>query len=393
MSKIISLTILLCVLFSCSGPSRPQKRLSLPDWRPLEVDSPLSSLVIAATFNLDGAIGASKEEIHYQDGDKLTFEVAGLDSIKGHINILKKRYPQNLILVDTGHLFGPLGSVKESSSSAQISLTNFYQELRYDGVLFTDRELKYEKNSNWSKTLSESSIPFINSNIISLKEGNAYTPEGVERERVIEINGLKVGILGLTIIDRKANGKSVLETGFAFEDEVLSFLKSRKELEDKKIDALIVLAQLPHHCQNKKVPSSLSMEKSHRYQIQCPKDDLLLQFLKRLPPDSVDAMVIGGGEKILHGFYKKIPIVSAPGHGHFLSLIEIVFDSKTKSLLTSQGVIYPPVKICHQFVLATHDCYRGEFDEVLPKIDDHRGSDMALIPSKFLGHEVEVKTN
>jgi hypothetical protein len=152
----------------------------------------------------------------------------------------------------------------------------------------------------------------------------------------------------------------------------------------------ILLTQIPNSCVGNSISEIKLGKNANKHPVMCQSsNDHLMGLLNRLPPDSVDAVIVGGG-MWARGFHNGIPIIQSQGESNYFSLTELYFDTSVGKTLKAQSKIYFPIKTCHQFVLSTQDCYRDEFEINPLKREADRGSDMALMPAKFLGLEVII---
>ena len=158
---------------------------------------------IAYTSNFTGKLESHKDS--RLTGSKIQYGGAELQA--KYIQLLRKKIP-NLLLIDGGQL---INDEKENLASTIEHISN----LNYDAVLLSDHDLVSLK-----KITDTKSIPFVNSNLIALDNNDSLTLHGNREYIIKELNGIRIGIIGLTPYKSKLKNEDGLE-GILFDDVVL----------------------------------------------------------------------------------------------------------------------------------------------------------------------------
>jgi 2',3'-cyclic-nucleotide 2'-phosphodiesterase (5'-nucleotidase family) len=160
-----------------------------------EAPKNLKRIVIAATNDMEGAY--APQSLEYSDASGSgSIQVGGVDFISSYFNILRKKY-SNVLLLDSGDIFS-------SEASQASTVGEFYSALGYDAVTIglSDFNVKIPKgqnnNTNFFKAFAKTSkTPLLLSNLYDLKSGMVVEWEGSHAYIMKEIDGTKIGIIGL----------------------------------------------------------------------------------------------------------------------------------------------------------------------------------------------------
>lgn len=363
---LVLLFIFLPSCFNQISLTRPQ--LSSPDWRNRPQKKHLKTLLIAATNNFQGKLNAKTTK---------DFKVGGSKVLKSYFNILQKRYPGELLKIDAGGFLG------NSSSLSSLNLIKYYQEIGYDAIGMNLSDLKNVIALNKNNQNLSQKIPLINSNIFDLKQNGKISKNAIPYQIIVK-NNIKIGIVSL---NHYMENKKQKNLNIYIEDPVRTFLKLHQYLtKKKKVDIIIALANFATYCSskrsnNKNTPTLNCSRSSNKKLI----DDQLLSFVKRIPPNKVDA-IVANGQHFAEGFLNGIPILQNPGLGLYISRLHLIYDSKNKILVKNKTKILPPLKVCHYFYRATFDCFEGKRSP--SEISKLEKTSYEKIPAKFLGYSV-----
>ena len=367
----------LLVLNSCSFSNKPREIFSSPYWKKYSPQPYLKKVVFVGNHNFNGAMDSITTKImpEQQGGKIVSFSSGGIDALRAYTTILRKRYPNELFLLDTGDFLG-----MSITQNAFEKILHHYNTLKFDVMTLGEQEIGYFSPLNRpNKVLRHFEFPFINTNIINLRSGRVIDENGLMPYKIVEKNDVKVGFIVLTSLKAIPDLMRDQLSAIYFEDPILSILKTSKILQRKGVDLTILVAHIPGNCQIPKNSVALSMDKSFFHQLECPKEDPLAKFIHRLPPNTIDAL-FSGHSKGDSGFVGSLPVIQSSGHGQFLSRLEILFDTKNKKIVTEQSFIHPATQLCHQFFLNTMDCHLSN------KIE----RPINLLPAKFLDFEVKI---
>lgn len=340
-------------------------------------DSKYKRIVIASTNDIQGHLGAS--EVTLPDG---TISIGGKDVISQYFSILRSHY-QNVVLVDSGDIlprdFQDLGKVK-----------SFYEDLKYDALTLgiDDFNLKLEKNMNSSVGLfkefsKDNKTPLLLSNLYELKTALNVEWEGSKPYLMKEVDGVKVGIIGL-IPDDLVNLTTVQNrVGIFVENSVQSTMKHARLLRSLGAQIIVVLTHQGIDCSSKlsdktNLPATKVNFEPRRTDV-CDLSSPLGVFLERMPPHLVDVVVAGRNHQKMANFVNETLVIGGWENGKSFNYVELFVDKESKKLVPEKTIPHQPVLFCSEFFEATSDCYP----------EDQSVKHQKRIPAKFLGVKIE----
>ncbi|WP_419172892.1 hypothetical protein [Halobacteriovorax sp.] len=339
-------------LISCSESSQKYNSLKLTKKFSKNTKD---SIIIAYTGNLKSQLTPHKDELI--NGSKIEFGGAQLQ--RKYLSAIRSELG-NILLIDGGQILA--GQSKEDGDE----VLEHINELEYDAVLLSDHDLISLKNQK----NKEINIPFVNSNLLSLDTNESLSSFNNKEVIIKEINGVKVGIFGLTPYKPILKDEDGLE-GILFDDVVARILNIKRKIKGQT-DINIAILHAHDECSDKI---------DYRFK-DCKIDrSFIKKILTRLPPDTIDIVFSGSSiepvTKIL-----EYPVVSNLGHGEFITLLR--YFPKTKEIEAQQ------VRICSDFYDVTNSCYISPDD--INAIKEVRKSRLKLRPAQILKTKI-LQTN
>lgn len=359
---------------------------SQPKWE--QNPTNLKQVVIAITNNEDGLLKSEStplpnEILRPESASSIKF--GGPAFLSSYIDILRKRFSNQLVLLDTGRF------LKETSNQEEkTSLIRLYKHLNYDALLFTEEEVVHFLDSE-RKSLDKE-LPYINSNIINLRSKKNLTKSVIADSKILVKNGVKIGIIGLTSYEGRKVSTHDSFKGIYFEKPAVTFLEYKNKLKKKGAEVIVLMANLKTSCKSKMPPRTLNSPRPTWAKIHCEdKADHLLKFLKRIPRGSLDLLILANSDYQLRGYLFDTPVVSTPPSSGYMRMVEIFFDKNKKELIWDKSLLHPKLKLCQSFFTATSDCHLGaELDGYKDRLQLIQKSALQNSPAKFLGHEVRA---
>ncbi len=387
MNKLLCLVLLFS--FACSYKKGNQiergheKLYSEPDAPELsELEPHQKRVVIATTNDIHG--NYKPELITFADKHneaKQHIRVGGVDVVNSYFKILRETYP-NFVLVNSGDLL---------SNTTEIKLVrDYYSFLKYDALTLglNDFNLKVPADvgtsSNLFKKLSDkNSAPLIISNLYDLKTARGVEWEGTKSHLIKDVGGVRVGIIGL-IPDDIANLTPVQNrVGLFIESMAQSTLRHARLLRSLGAEIIVVLTHQGLDCstelasKKKLPPTKVNFEPLQEGV--CETDNLLGQYLERLPPQLVDVVVGGRVPNKMANYIKGTLVVSGFHDGRSFNYVEFTVDTKANRIIPGKTIVHQPVMFCHEFFKDSKDCYT----------EDSSVNHKERIPATFLGKPIE----
>lgn len=338
-------------------------------------------IVLASTNDVKGIF--QSQLLTFKDDENPLLQnirVGGVDVIQNYFKILREHHP-NLILVDSGNLF----NTAEKTSS----VNDFYSFLNYDALTIglRDFNLKVPKNLGSSAELfqkfaKEVQVPFVLSNLYDLKTARLIEWKGTKPYHIKEIDGVKVGILGIIPDDIVGQTPVNNRVGLFVENMLQSTLRHARLLRSLGADMIVVLTHQGIDCgtdlaQKSKLPLSKVNFEPDRSSI-CNLKSPLGQYLERLPPNLVDVVVGGRINQKMANIVNGTLVMSSFHDGKSFNYAEFIFDTESKKIKKDKTVVHQPVMFCHEFFKDTNDCFTEDASV------DHK----KRIPATFLGKPI-----
>lgn len=389
--KYIALSLL--ILSACSFKKNPLSDEALEGHeelyaepaapKALELPPHVKRIVIAATNDMEAEYSTQSFEVKDEDNEKpLTIEIGGEDVISQYFNILREQY-KNVLLLDSGNLFSGDTSVKK--------VQKFYASQNYDAITLGlgDFNLKLPPKVNsytefFKKFAQSSKAPLVISNLYDLKSARHVEWKGTSPYLLKNIDGIKVGIIGL-IPDDIAKLTPVDNRVALFVENMLqSTLRQARLLKSLGADLIVVMTHQGLSCgreiaQERKLP----LEKVNfdpKKEGVCDLSSPLGTYLERLPPNLVDVVIGGRNHEKVANYVQGILVLSSFGEGKSFSFAEFFVNTKENTVLKDMTVVHQPVMFCHEFFKETSDCYFKD-----PSVDHEE-----RIPARFLGKEIHT---
>lgn len=347
-----------------------------------ELEKTEKRIIIAATNDVQGNYQATALPVKdSKDKNQGLIRVGGIDVMANYFKILRDTY-KNVVLIDSGNV------LKDSQNLQYVSL--FYETLGYDAftVGLRDFNLQVPENLGNStgliKRLAETTkTPLVLSNLYDLKTSRLVEWKGTKPYIIKDVNGVKVGILGLIPDDIAGKTPITNRVGFYVENMLQSTLKHARLVRSLGAEVIVVMTNDNLDCVSDlaakmKLPLTKVNFEPSQSNI-CDLKSPMGQFLERLPPGLVDVVIGGRNDRKTANFINGTLLLAGFGEGKSFSFAEFIVDSKTKKVIPSRTVAHQPVMFCHEFFNATKDCY--PYDSSI----DHQ----KRIPATFLGQHIE----
>ncbi|PIK13960.1 hypothetical protein [Halobacteriovorax sp. JY17] len=358
MKKLVLSIITILIIGACATSSIPTKVLSEPDWKPSSNSDTEKQITISSINFFNSSLAPFNE--HFEGIGEV--KIGGIQLLKTYSSILKKRLDNKVLLLSTGEL------INENQKGGIDPILKEFENIGVDAFHLSEKELRKLPISKIDKYDNK----FINSNIIDLKKQSPLSSKNIENHTIKTIDGVKIGIMGITTFNNAEARKHKYLNGLYFEDPIYSILKTHDLLERKGAKIFILMVKGHKRCPDNKCESTREeMEK----------------LLKRLPPNKID-LIIGSEPELLNEKISGIPFIQNSGAGKFLSRVDLYFDTKKERINTSKTKIHSPIKLCSEFFTATNDCHIENDYYMKGKIELIKENKEYMTKAKFLGIEI-----
>jgi 5'-nucleotidase len=299
----------------------------------------------------------------------------GLPLIAGYLNVLRANHGR-VIVVDSGDLFqGTL----ESNFFEGEPVVKGYNALGYDAAAVGNHEFDYgpvgpdsiartakeDPLGALKKNAKAAKFPFLSANLTEKATGK--TPSWAKRYTMIEANGVKVGIIGLSTPDTPAVTMSSNVAMLKFGDPVAATVAAAKELRAAGASAIVVIAHMGGRCKNIDVnpedPSS------------CEEDQEAMRYLKALPKGTIDAYFAGHTHSNIRHYINGVATLQPSPFGREIAILDMTVDPSQHKVTKTE--MAPLTMVCAKVYDKTETCD--------PK---KAPAGAALVPKKLEGKSV-----
>jgi len=382
----------LLIISACSFKKTPLENQTLKGHQELysepeapkvtETNPQEKRIVIASTNDIHG--NYRPELVVFKDehqNELQNIRVGGVDVMKNYFSILREEY-KNVVLVDSGDLLSDANSGK--------AVNDFYSFLNYDAMTIGLRDFNIKvpesvgSSANLFKNFAKAGkVPLLVSNLYELKTARFVEWEGTKPYIIKEVNGVKVGILGLIPDDIVGQTPVNNRVGLFVENMLQSTLRHARLLRSLGAEVIVVLTHQGIDCSSElahksKLPLMKVNFEPERTEI-CNLKEGLGQYLERLPPNLVDVVIGGRNHLKMANFVNGTLVMGGFPDGKSFNYVEFFIDSKTKKVVPEKTIVHQPVMFCHEFFKETKDCFAED-----PSVD-HK----LRIPATFLGKPIE----
>ncbi len=311
--------------------------------------------LLTATLALVLAAAAPACKHAHGRARRITLSVVGTSDLHGHLDglpmfggfvnnlrRLRARDGGAVLLVDAGDLFqGTL----ESNLGEGEPVVRAYAALGYAAAAIGNHDFDYgpvgpatvpsapgdDRRGALRARAAEAPFPFLDANLVETATGQRPAWDNVVPGVVRDIDGVKVGILGVTTIDTARATLPATFVGLAATPLVPAIVAEAAELRRQGAQVVIALAHAGGDCHHFKDPDDLTG---------CGKHDEIFAVARKLPAGTVDLIVAGHTHKGIAHRVNGIPIVEAYANGRAFSRVDLNVDRETGRVTGSD--IYPP---------------------------------------------------
>ena len=340
-------------------------------------------ITIAATNDLHAQYRA--QEISFKDlanKEKQSVEVGGVDIISSYFKIIREQNGE-ILLVDSGDIF--------SQKTSQLPyVQSFYTALGYDAVTVGLKDFnlripeKFTSNTEYFKAFAKSSkTPLLLGNLYDVKTGRIVEWPGAAPYILKEVNGVKIGVIGIIPDDVITQTPVDNRVGLFLEGMLQATLRQARLLRSLGAELIVVISHQGINCGEKiaqelKLPISKVNFEPRKNDV-CELSNKMGEYLNRLPPKLVDVVIGGRNHLKTANYVDNVLVMSNFPDGKSFSYVEFFAEEKTKKINHEMTLVHQPVMLCREFFKETMDCYTE--DESV----DHK----VRIPAMFLGKQIE----
>ena len=294
-------------------------------------------------------------------GRGITISIVGTNDLHGHIEALPRLggYVANLrrarardgggvLLLDGGDLFqGTL----ESNLNEGASVVRAYDALHYDAVAIGNHDFDFgpvgpkhttqtpadDPRGALKARAAEARFPFLAANLVDAATGAPPAWPNVSGTTIVEVAGVKVGIIGLA---NPGTARMTLPANFAglrALPDAPAVIACARDLRHAGAAVIVVVAHVGGSCKRFDAPDDLSS---------CQADGDAFKLARALPAGTVDAIVAGHTHARIAHRVAGIPIIESQDKGQAFGRIDLSVDlSRSRTPVVIGAKIFPPQEV------------------------------------------------
>jgi len=271
--------------------------------------------------------------------------LALLDGYVRNVRAARAADGGGVLLIDAGDLFQ--GTLESNLNEGSV-VVSAYNALGYTASAVGNHEFDFgpvgehvaaaageDPRGALKARASEARFPFLTANIIDTATGRPVEWPNVRPSTIVEVAGVRVGIVGLATtatltatLSANTSGLSVLPLAPALEME-------SRNLRQRGASIVIAAAHAGGECTRFDNPSDLSS---------CVASSEIFEVARALPPGAVDLIVAGHRHEGIAHVVAGIPIMSSYSRGRYFGRVDLAVDRATGRVRSHQ--MFPPHEIC-----------------------------------------------
>ncbi len=286
------------------------------------------------------------EPVHY----------GGLALLASYLDALRAESNGRVVVVDSGDLFQ---GTMESNYFEGEPVIRGYNALGYSAVAVGNHEFDYgpvgpagvAKNPGddslgaLKRNVNIANFPFLSANM--KEKATGMTPSWAKPSTLIALNGVKIGIIGLSTPDTPNVTMAANVTSLAFGDPVEATIREAASLRRQGADAVIVVAHMGGRCND--------MNDVHDV-ASCVTDQEAMNLINALPPGTIDGYFGGHTHAQMRQIIHGVPVLQALAFSREFSALDLYIDPAAHKVMPAKTVLRPHTMICSMVYAGTDQC-------------------------------------
>ena len=308
---------------------------------------------------------------------KIEYKTGGLEYIAKYINILKKEFGNNRVLYfDSGDQYF---LSNETVLFDGKNILDFLNTIGLNGTTLGNHEYLYKKS--WIENIiKKAKFPYLINNIRDITNNKTNHVLGNNNRNSylyeIKINNkdiIKIGVIGITMQigeDKRFYNIGNRQTwnNIIFESHYYNLEQESNKLKSQGANAVILLSHIGLLCNDLNETNKLNMYNKNTKQSECQHDgnSLLYEFIKKLKPGLIDAIIGGDTHNNVHHWIDNIPIMISKGKAKYLNIMYLPFKKRDNKyiLINDQIKIEGPLPSCDKIFKYLNHCDKIEINDL-----------------------------
>jgi len=280
----------------------------------------------------------------------------GSATLASYMSALRAANPGHVILVDSGDLFQ---GTMESNMFEGEPIIRAYNALGYTASAVGNHEFDYgplgpnavprtpsdDPFGALERNAKLASFPLLSANMVEKATGK--TPWWAKPSIIAAVSGAKIGIIGLSTPDTPNVTMAANVTTLSFTDPVAATIREAKLLRERGADAVIVIAHMGGRCNDMTDIHDIGS---------CAEAQEAMQFLKALPPGTIDAYFGGHTHAQMRQVVNGVPALQSLAYSREFATLDLYIDGATHHVLKEKTNLRPHTMICPMVYSGTDQC-------------------------------------
>jgi 5'-nucleotidase len=312
----------------------------------------------------------------------LQVEEGGAAVFAGYMARLRADNPGGVLLLDAGDLFqGTLAS----NLTEGAAVIDVYNHLGYAAAALGNHEFDYgpagpkavpgpgeDAFGALTARIHQARFPLLSVNTRDAATGQPPAWLGNDGTLLVTLQGVKVGIIGLTTPSTSRIANPAVVPGLRFEDMVPTTLEAARRLRAQGAEVLVGLAHAGGKCSDLSNPRDTSS---------CDRSDgEIYGLVESLPPGTLDVVFAGHTHQAMGHYFGNVPVLSTSGLGRSFGVVELFVDPVSREVLPERTRLQATIPVCARVEAKSGSCDPRKLKDL--------GADAQLVPATFLGGQV-----
>jgi 5'-nucleotidase len=315
-----------------------------------------------------------------KDGTEL--EEGGVALFASYLARLRADNPGGVLLLDGGDLFQ--GTLASNLTEGSV-VVDVYNHLGVTAAAIGNHEFDYgpvgpspvptkqgdDPLGTLKERIRQARFPFLSANLFEAATGQRPAWLGNDGTVLLTVQGVKVGIVGLSTPSTPTTTNPTNVTALRFDPLAPAALEASKRLRERGAQVVLGVAHAGGKCPRLENPRDLSSCEM--------KDGEIYAALEPLPPGTLDAVVAGHTHQVVGHFIHGVPVIETYGLGRSFGYIELFVDPVSRRVLPERTLIHAGIPLCAQVDATSGNCDAR-------KLKDQ--AEVRIVPATFLGQPV-----
>jgi 5'-nucleotidase len=330
------------------------------------------TIAVVGINDFHGSILPREKKVITPRGEMKIYS-GGAPALASMLSILNHEMNGNVIIVDAGDEWqGTL----ESNLVKGRTVVDYFNRIGVKAAAIGNHEFDFNI-AEMTNRFSEASYPYLSANIFEKKTGNHPKWKNYFPNHLINVNGIRIGVIGLSTINTPATTRYENVQHLEFRDPAPIVLKEAEALRSQGANAVLVTAHAGTFCDRKEL-FDWKLHRVDQQQGKCSPDEIT-NLAKEVGASVLDGIISGHTHQVIHHWISGIPTVQDEAYNQHFNIIYYTFDRGSKKLIPELTRIEGLIPICEKMFEGLSHCdVRRLTSGELP----------ALVPATFHGKKI-----